>query len=161
MAGKAGSCSKCGKRIIGASHSVGGRPLCAECYLVELQAAEAREKEFLSLIDYVKGLFGKAECPDHVRNAIDRFIKDGEKTVASARYALYYYYEVLGYRAENINEVPWILRDRYDESRAYADRMLAIGEYNKTVSVIREPSVVKTKKPTGRGRLRRRILVED
>ena len=161
MGGKAGFCSKCGKRIVGASHLLGGHPFCGDCYLAEMRAAEARQKELASFYDYVKSLFGKAECPDHVRNAVERFVKDGDKTVASVRHTVYYYYEVLGNKAERINEVPWVLRDYYDEARDCADRMLALGEQNKSVNVVREPTIIKIKKPESRRRLRRRIQTED
>ena len=124
-------------------------------------AAEERQKEMLSLYDYIKALFGKADCPDHVRNAVERFLKDGDKTVASVRHAIYYYYEVLGNKAENMSEVPWVLRDYYDEAHDYAARMVALGEQNKSVTVIREPTVIKIKKPVRHVRIRRKIQTED
>ena len=160
MAAKAGYCSRCGKKLIGTPHKINDAPYCGDCYQIEMQSLAALEKEKKELYDYIKELFGKTVCPDPVMSAVDRALASGRK-VPGIRFTIYYYYLILANTAENINEVPWIIRDYYDEARDYAMRMKELGEENKKVTIQKTPSEITIKKPARRTRLRRRISMED
>lgn len=160
MGSKAGYCSHCGKKIVGASHKVNDACYCGDCYPIVMQSLAALEKEKKELYDYIKGLFGKTNCPDPVINAVERALASGKK-VAGVRFTVYYYYQILANTAENINEVPWIIRDYYDEARDYAVKMKELGETNRKVTIDKTPSEIKIKKPSRQHRLRRKITTED
>lgn len=157
MATKAGYCARCGKKIIGAVHKVQDASYCGGCYPIVMQSLADLEKGKKDLYAYIKDLFGKAACPDPVVNAIERALSSG-KTLTGIRFTVYYYYQVLANTAENINEVPWIIRDYYDEARDYAASMKRLGEENKKVNIEKTPSEVKIKKPSRRLRLRRKLI---
>jgi hypothetical protein len=160
MGSKGGTCAKCGKKIIGASHKIGDKIFCGDCYLSEMQFLREQEKAKVSFFEYLKNLFGRTSCPDPVRSAVDWALKNGKK-LAGIRYTIYYYYEVLGNVPENISEVQWIIRDYYEEAKAYAEQMRRLSEHNKGVSVIKTPMQVKIKRPTSQKRLSKKMLTED
>lgn len=112
------------------------------------------------MFDYIKELFGKTKCPDAVTNAVERALASG-KTVAGIKFTIYYHYQIMANIAENINEVPWILRDYYDEARDYAASMKQLGEENKGVVIVKTPTEIKIKRPARRTRLRSKIITED
>ena len=125
-----------------------------------MQSLAALEKAKKELYDYIKDLFGKTSCPDPVLNAVERAIDSG-KTVTGVRYTIYYYYQILANCADNINEVPWIIRDYYDEAREYAASLKRLGEINGKVKIEKVPSEIKIKPPSRHMRLKRRIITED
>ena len=160
MGQKAAYCSRCGKKIIGTAHKLNDSFYCGDCYQNEMQSLASLEKEKKELYDYIKGLFGKSSCPESVTNAIERSLASGRK-IAGIRFTIYYYYQVLANSAENINEVPWIIRDYYDEARDYAVGMRRLGEENRKVVIDKTPSEIKIKKPSRQHRLRRKIITTE
>lgn len=157
MATKAGYCTQCGKKIIGAVHKIKDAPYCGDCYPKAMQSLADLEERKKELYNYIKDLFGKVNCPEPVVSAIERSITSG-KTLTGIRFTIYYYYQILANVAENINEVPWIIRDYYDEARDYAASMKKLGEENRKVNIEKTPSEVKIKKPSRTMRLRRKLI---
>ena len=125
-----------------------------------MQSLKALEKSKTELYDYFKALFGKVSCPDPVKNAIDRSLSNGMK-LPGIRFTVYYYYEIKGNVPENINELPWVIRDYYDEARDYAASMKKLGDENRKVSIDTTPSVVKIKKPARKKKLAKKISWEE
>lgn len=161
MGQKAGYCSRCGKKIVGASHKIKDASYCGGCYQIEMQSLADAEKGKKELYAYIRDLFGKSVCPEPVVLAIERALASG-KTLTGIKFTIYYYYQVLANTAENINEVPWTIRDYYDEARDYAVSMKKLGEENKKVEINNIPSEIKIKKPTRHVRLRRKLItLED
>lgn len=160
MGSKAGYCARCGKKIVGTPHKINDAFYCGDCYQNEMQSLAALESEKKALYDYIKELFGKTSCPEPITNAVERSLSSGKK-IAGIRFTIYYYYQILANVAENINEVPWIIRDYYDEARDYAMRMRQLGESNRKVKIEKVPSQIKIRQPSRRHRLRRKITTED
>ena len=134
--------------------------LCGDCYFKEVESLQKQEKEKVAFYEYLKKLFGKTSCPEPVKNAVDWALRDG-KSLTGIRFTVYYYYEVLANSPENISEVQWIIRDYYEEAKSYAQEMNELGEYNRSVNIVRTPTQLKIKKPSSQKRLRRKIITED
>lgn len=160
MATKAGYCARCGKKIIGAVHKAKDASYCGDCYPIVMQSLAELEQGKKELYAYIKDLFGKSNCPDPVVASIERALTSG-KTLTGVRFTVYYYYQILANTAENINEVPWIVRDYYDEARDYAASMKRLGEENRKVKIDLPPSEIKIKKPSRRMRLRRKLTATE
>lgn len=160
-AGKSGTfCQECGKKIVGQPHKCGSKMVCGSCYVKYQDSLLKEESKKKELYDYLKKLFGVVDCPDAVINALARFFESGKKT-EGMRFTIYYYYEIMGNPPDRINEVPWVIRDYYDEAKAYIESMKKLGEENQTVSIATEPEIVKIAKPTSRKRLVKKRLTED
>lgn len=154
---KSGICAECGSKIVGAPFRLNGKLLCGSCYKKELQARAEEEQSKKELRDYIKTLFGVESCPAFVANALERMQSEGKK-LSGIRYTIYYYYEIMGNPAINtkVGEVPWIVRDYYEEARDYVNKMAELAKQNELVDIKTEPIRIKIKQPSRRKRVYRR-----
>ena len=152
---KGGICTECGSKIIGVPYKINGKNLCGACYKKELRALAEEERQQKELRDYIASLFGVKSCPDSVANALNRMLGEGKK-LSGIRYTIYYYYEIMGNPAIKLLEVPWTVRDYYEEAREYAKSMAELAKANQKIEIKTDPIRVKIKRPTRRKRVYRR-----
>lgn len=153
---KSGICASCGRKIVGSPFRLNGKTFCGACYQKEMQALAEEERKKKELRDYISTLFGIASCPSFVANALDRMLGEGKK-LSGIRYTIYYYYEIMGNPVvgTKVGEVPWVVRDYYEEARDYAKRMNELAKENALVELKTEPVKVKIKPPARRKRVYR------
>lgn len=153
---KSSICACCGTKIIGVPFRLDGKLLCGACYRDKLQAHAEEERSKRELRDYIATLFGVEVCPDFVANSLDRMLAEGKK-LPGIRYTIYYHYEILGNPTSKtkIGEVPWVVRDFYEEARDYAKKMNDLAKENAQVTIKTEPVRVHINKPARRKRVYR------
>ena len=155
-----GTCPICGKRIVGVPRKINDRAVCGSCYQQEVARLAAAEREKAETIRYIKELFGKTECPIPVQNSIDRAVSSG-KEMKWIRYAIYYHYEILGHVPDDVDDVPWVIRDYYDEARKYRASMDELAKENAKIDLTSETEVVKIERPTSKSKYRRFMQLEE
>ena len=116
---KATACSNCGTRITaGLAYPYNGKHLCYNCfkkYQLELRSVEGDRE---ALCQYIKDLFFLAEVPQNVLNQIDKESVAG-KSYKDQRFAVYYYYEILGNKCSSVDLIPYVIKDQFDRAQKY------------------------------------------
>lgn len=138
-------CSRCQQRIVANVYRLNGKTYCGNCYDQLMQELTAQSIAKEELINYIKLLFGKSECPNEVIYAIDQAVKQGKK-IKGIKATLYYYYELTGHNIDNIYYIGKVITEQYDNARNYIQKQKEINEANKNVDLDVPPIHVTIKK---------------
>lgn len=146
-------CSRCGTAVVATSKKVlDGQTLCPSCYRKAIEEVKLAEQELEELLEYARELFGITEIPPDWLEQIKAYRKD-KKTYFGMRATLYYYYEVVGNRADPDKGL-WAIRNYYDTASRYFAEQKELRQSNTQVdltpikrTVIMSPPENPTRKP--------------
>lgn len=123
-------CSKCGQNLVtGVFQIFDGKKLCSSCYAKAVEEAKQDEQALQDLFEYIKALFGITQIPFDWLEIIQTYLKD-KKTYFGIRATLYYYYEILGNKADSDGPALRIVRYQYDAASQYFQEQRALREHN-------------------------------
>lgn len=135
MATKITFCSHCGNKITnGVVYHHEGKPLCYDCYQVVQQELISLESRKQQVYNYLKQLFSLLELPNDVLLNLEKEVSKG-KTYEGAQFTLYYYYEVLEKPRGNINIIPFVIRDQYENAQEYKKKTEELKSINAKIDL--------------------------
>lgn len=141
------NCSSCGKKIINSlSYTHNGKAFCYECFKKMQSSLLAAEDEQKGLYTYIKTLFNIHEIPQETVSSISREVANGKK-YNGIRLTLHYYYEVLENPCNEVKNIPFVIRDQYENARKYEEETRKTRAVNDTIDLTNVPvRTVKLKK---------------
>ena len=141
-------CAKCGQKIVvGNGNRHKGKIYCNGCYDLVIQEELTQELAKEELYNYIKELFGKAECPSEIVYAIEQALGFGRK-IKGIKATIYYYYEIAGNEANNIYLVPKVIREQYENAKIYIEKVQTTMEANKNTEINPPPICVRMTQPS-------------
>lgn len=137
-----GICSCCGNRITSVKYNLNGKTLCYSCYYKAGQQTESLEQQLQPLYDYIKEIFGLADLPAVVVSQIKAEINGGKK-ISGIMATLKYHYTIMGAHVGSVEYIKYIIRDQYENAKAYYEQMKKLKQQNAQVDLNVPPVVVK------------------